>query len=393
MKSLYLSLVLLCFSASMQAQVQNTELKARIYYQEALKLFNQANFEESLEYVQKTEDILGSTNARTLALKVKNLYNLGRFLDAKKQADLFLNRFYSDAADELSSEVMNLYVNIEEAAERQVQEQRRKKLEGERRQREAKEAEERRKRAKELAERERLRKIKLREDERKKALSDLLHPSKLFVWVSPGKFEMGSNKITAKRKFQKVEITQGFYMGIYEVTEDQWQAVMGANPKRTKGSRPARFITWFAVQEFISKLNRLDPIYTYRLPTEAEWEYAARGGQQSRGYKYAGSNSALEVAWYKDNTDRSKDVGKLAPNELGLYDMTGNVYEWCSDWADKNYYRKSIRIDPKGPTYGEKKVVRGGGYARYKCEIGIRAWMEPTTPSGDVGFRLVRVKK
>jgi formylglycine-generating enzyme required for sulfatase activity len=361
MKSLYLSLVLLCFTAGLQAQVQNTELKARIYYQEALKLFNQANFEESLEYVQKAEDLLGGTNPRILVLKVKGLYNVGKFTDAKTQADLFLNSYYTDAADELSSEIMSIYVNIEEAVVKQAEEQ------------------------------------KALEKALVNVLADLQHSSKLFEWVSPGSFQMGSTSgYVDERPVHRVEITQGFYIGKYEVTQAQWQAVMGSNPSKFKGNnRPVENVSWEDAQAFISKLNQLDREYTYRLPTEAEWEYAARGGQQSRGYKYAGSNNLGSVAWYDDNSgNQTHEVGSKAPNELGLYDMCGNVWEWCADWYDEDYYRSSPRQDPRGPSRGSLKVVRGGswGSTSLHSRIALRIRGTPTYKTDGHGFRLLRIK-
>lgn len=138
---------------------------------------------------------------------------------------------------------------------------------------------------------------------------------------------------------------------------------MGSNPSMDKGAkRPVELVSWNDCQKFIKKLNAATG-KTFRLPTEAEWEYAARGGNRSRGYKYAGSNSLDDVAWYAEKNSGlvSRDVATKQPNELGLYDMSGNVFEWCSDWYD--IYSSESQTNPKGPNSGDSRVIRGGGYA------------------------------
>jgi formylglycine-generating enzyme required for sulfatase activity len=130
-----------------------------------------------------------------------------------------------------------------------------------------------------------------------------------------------------------------------------------------------------------------------RLPTEAEWEYAARGGNKNRGYKYAGSNDVDEVAWYDDNSGgKTHPVGIKQPNELGLYDMSGNVWEWCSDWYDSGYYNNSPQRNPQGPSSGSYRVLRGGswGYGDLNCRLANRSRNSPVNTNGDYGFRIVQ---
>ena len=183
-----------------------------------------------------------------------------------------------------------------------------------------------------------------------------------------------------------------YYMGETEVTQALWEAVMGNNPSRWKGDNlPVEQVSWKDVQEFIEKLNRLTRrTFRFRLPTEAEWEYAARGGSKSRGYKYSGSNSIDAVAWYTDNSGNKTHAvkGKQA-NELGLYDMSGNVWEWCSDWYGD--YSSGSQRDPGGPATGSYRVLRGGGWNLNAtcCRVSFRHYLEPDHSTNFRGFRLV----
>ena len=185
------------------------------------------------------------------------------------------------------------------------------------------------------------------------------------VWVEGGIFTMGG---TEEKPRRYVEINEkpahqvtlsGYYIGKYEVTQELWQAVMGNNPSDVKNSpkNPVENITWGDCQKFIVKLNELTG-KCFRLPTEAEWEYAARGGNQSRGYKYSGSNDLDAVAWHDYNDSWTLPVGTKLPNELGLYDMTGNVWEMCQDWYGD--YTNEAQTDPTGPSTGTLRVIRGG---------------------------------
>ena len=209
--------------------------------------------------------------------------------------------------------------------------------------------------------------------------------------VAGGTFQMGSDDSEAdddEKPVHSVTVST-FYMGETEVTQALWKAVMGTNPSNWKGDNlPVECISWNDCQEFIRKLNSLTG-RSFRLPTEAEWEFAARGGNQSNGYKYAGSNSIGSVAWYTDNSGGKTHAvrGKL-PNELGLYDMSGNVWEWCSDWYGS--YGSGSQTNPKGPSSGSNRVLRGGswyGSARY-CRVSDRTYNDPDSRSNLIGFRL-----
>ena len=184
-----------------------------------------------------------------------------------------------------------------------------------------------------------------------------------------------------------------FSIGKYEVTQKLWKAVMGTNPSYFKGDNlPVENVSWYQVQEFIRKLNAKTGKH-YRLPTEAEWEFAARGGNRSRGYIYSGSNDIGTVAWYDGNSgDKTHPVGTKAPNELGIYDMSGNVLEWCQDWYASNYYSKSPSTNPKGPTTGSNRVVRGGGWYGNagRCRVSCRLNFTPGAYYGGLGFRLAQ---
>jgi formylglycine-generating enzyme required for sulfatase activity len=184
-----------------------------------------------------------------------------------------------------------------------------------------------------------------------------------------------------------------FYMGETEVTQALWQAVMGSNPSYFTGNlqRPVEQVSWNTiVNQFIPALNALTG-RTFHLPTEAEWEYAARGGNQSQGFYYAGSNAIGNVAWYSGNSSsQTHSVGTKSPNELGLYDMSGNVWEWCSDWYGN--YSSGSQTNPQGPSTGSDRVVRGGGCLNpaYSCRVsGIRNFSTPDFTGGSLGFRLV----
>lgn len=183
------------------------------------------------------------------------------------------------------------------------------------------------------------------------------------IWVEAGTFTMGRVDTTFSNNSElahKVTLTKNYYIGKTEVTQTLWVAVMGGDPSWFDASKPVSSVSWDDCELFLSKLNTLTDL-NFRLPTEAEWEYAARGGNRSCNYRYSGSNDIDEVAWYKGNSNYTVHaVATKKPNELGVYDMSGNVAEWCSDWYDKNYYKYSPQIDPIGPDNGKIRVKRGG---------------------------------
>ena len=206
------------------------------------------------------------------------------------------------------------------------------------------------------------------------------------VYVEGGTFTMGDTgeqggDVFSDEKPAHSVTLSSYHIGQTEVTQELWEAVMGSNPSEFKGSnRPVECVSWDDCQEFISRLNAKTG-KRFRLPTEAEWEYAARGGSRSRGYKYSGSDNIYDVAWFTQNScdkgSSSPDygthaVGTKLPNELGLYDMTGNVWEWCSDWYGT--YSSSAQSNPTGPSSGSYRVHRGGSWNgnAWRCRVSIR---------------------
>lgn len=211
------------------------------------------------------------------------------------------------------------------------------------------------------------------------------------VFVEGGTFEMGSNFGDSDENPVHSVTLNAFNIGKYEVTQAQWRSLMGSNPSRFTvcDNCPVETVSWVAVQDFIRKLNAQTG-KNYRLPTEAEWEYAAKGGRQSRGYTYSGSNDLASVAWYSDNSgSKTHVVAEKQENELGIYDMTGNVWEWCSDWYGA--YSSSNQINPTGAYSSQFRVLRGGSwyyYANY-CRSANRLWLNPDVNYSNIGFRLV----
>jgi formylglycine-generating enzyme required for sulfatase activity len=234
-----------------------------------------------------------------------------------------------------------------------------------------------------------------------------------FVFVEGGTFTMGSPSTEADHYDDEIQhqvTVSSFYMGQYEVTQAEYEAVMGSNPSNFKGENlPVEQVSWYEAIEYCNKRSiqeGLTPAYKgtgdniscdfkangYRLPTEAEWEYAARGGknQQSLQYLYSGSNNADSVAWYWDNSGgKTHPVGTKTANSLGLYDMSGNVWEWCWDWYGS--YSTTSQTDPTGAASGYNRVSHGGSWRHdaQRLRSACRDGNSPSNRDYDLGFRLV----
>lgn len=215
------------------------------------------------------------------------------------------------------------------------------------------------------------------------------------VKVEGGTFTMGATKDQGsnnsnQRPTHKVSLST-FYIGETEVTQELWQAVMGNNPSKFKGAKlPVENVSWNDCQQFIAKLNKLTG-RRFRLPTEAEWEFAARGGNSSKGYKFAGSNNPDNVAWHQGNSgNKPHNVGTKKANELGIYDMSGNVWEWCQDWFGS--YSSNAQTNPKGPSSGTDHLNRGGAWCHESkfAPVFFRGSSgKPDRKVDNLGFRLV----
>ena len=239
-----------------------------------------------------------------------------------------------------------------------------------------------------------------------------VHPDSLnieMIFVEGGCYMMGNDNMNFDEKPAHEVCIDDFYIGKYEVTQKQWKKIMGKNTSYNKCDNcPVECVNWLDVQEFIAKLNQKTGM-NYRLPTEAEWEYAARGGSKRiKYYEYCGSNNIEGVAWFWKNSGerplikdldwhilehnkcRTHEVGTKQANVLGIFDMSGNVWEWCSDWYSSSYYSKSGRINPQGPISGANHVFKGGGWYSTPdhCRISNRSKWEPKIRDADLGFRL-----
>jgi formylglycine-generating enzyme required for sulfatase activity len=229
------------------------------------------------------------------------------------------------------------------------------------------------------------------------------------VFVKGGTFQMGSEDGYGNEKPIHSVTVSDFHIGKYEVTQKEWRAIMGTNPSHFKDcdNCPVEEVSWNDAQEYIKKLNTKTG-KNHRLPTEAEWEYAARGGNQSNDYKYAGTNDESNLYRYANFADKNINyswsiktqddgykntapVGSYQPNELGIYDMSGNVSEWCSDWYGSDYYKNSSSNNPKGANSGSYRVLRGGAwyYLPAYCRFAIRGSNTPTNRNNNIGFRVV----
>ena len=218
-----------------------------------------------------------------------------------------------------------------------------------------------------------------------------------FVLIPSGSFIMGSNPHVEKgfsneRPQRKVVISKPFYLGKYEVTQDQWLVVMGSNPSKFKGrTNPVERVSWDETQEFIKRLSAMEGHNRYRLPTEAEWEYAARAGSSSAYFFGDDKNALSEHAWYNGNAGgTTHPVGLKRPNAWGLYDVYGNVWEWVADWYEWEYDANSPVTDPTGPSSSSGRVDRGGGWGSGAglCRSAVRARGAPDLRLNNIGFRL-----
>jgi len=218
-----------------------------------------------------------------------------------------------------------------------------------------------------------------------------------FRLVQPGKFMMGSTGNEKDRDTDEIQhevvISKAFYMGVTEVTQAQFKEVMGTNPSNWKGENlPVERVTWNEAKEFCEKLSEKDPNMTYRLPTEAEWEYACRAGTDTWCYwgNDLNHNMIDQYAFYKKNSGfQTNEVGQKKPNLWGLYDMSGNVWEWCWDW-DGTYPGTST--DYRGPASGSYRIQRGGSWGSVagSLQVGYRDYGNTDSDSGSLGFRIVR---
>ncbi len=223
------------------------------------------------------------------------------------------------------------------------------------------------------------------------------------VRVTGGTFMMGNNSYSWCYPSHEVTLSD-FSIGQIEVTQELWLAVMGVNPSWFCSAdgyeddlmRPVEEVNWYHCRDFILKLNRLTG-RTFRLPTEAEWEFAARGGNKSKGYLYAGSDDLSKVGWFEQNIPSQEEgtegygtqrVGLKRPNELGLYDMSGNVSEWCQDWYSD--FSSEPQVNPAGPATGDRRVIRGGSWHHdaFNNEIQNRMGTHPGYSYANLGLRL-----
>ena len=222
-----------------------------------------------------------------------------------------------------------------------------------------------------------------------------------FVWIGPGVFQMGSDTGRSDESPRhEVEISRGFWLGKYEITQGQWEAVMGTEPWSgwdivVDPSYPAVIISWGEVHEFIGRLNAAAGEELYRLPTEAEWEYACRAETTTRWSFGDDEDKLTDHAWYLGNnypTEGAKAVGGKSPNPWGLHDMHGNVWEWVQDWYDEEYYNSSPRLDPQGPTSGLGRVIRGGHFGHVDgVRSAYRQFYPPGSRSYTIGVRLLKM--
>ncbi len=341
------------------------------HYQQGNKAFKQEKWEEALEYYNEAQKLHqnGYTPTReTIRAKIDDCNEEINAADYLKRADKCeQQQNYAEAIKQLQAAI-KLKPELSETLNPRI-----KQLQD--------------KAAKEEAKREKEEKAK-----REGYIETAFGLNLVMKPVEGGTFMMGSSKGLDREKPPHTVTVGDFYMAAYPITQAQWQAVMGNNPSHFKGDDlPVETVSWHDAQDFLEKLSRQTG-KAYRLPTEAEWEYAARGGKQRKGYQYAGSDNIEEVAWYSENSGKkTQPVGQKKPNELGLYDMSGNVWEWCNDWYDENYYANSPQDNPRGAVLGSDRVLRGGSWFGnpQSCRVAYRDNYTPGPWINFIGFRLV----
>jgi formylglycine-generating enzyme required for sulfatase activity len=214
-----------------------------------------------------------------------------------------------------------------------------------------------------------------------------------FAWIPPGSFQMGGNGQDSEKPLHTVTLTKGFYLGVTPVTQAQWEWVTGSGNRPstfTGDDRPVDNVSWNDCQVFCESMRGVTgkPI---RLPTEAEWEYACRAGTTTDYYCGTGVEALKKVGWYEGNSNgQTQPVGKKAPNEWGLLDLHGNVWEWCQDWFGAEYYRESDERDPQGPEHGDYRVCRGGSWQNDPgwCRATARGFADATGRHPTYGVRV-----
>ena len=395
-------------------------------YWVALAYMKCGNFEKAEETIVKLGYFLQYPDADSLLLSAVSTYSVigielaKGFVDAivPEQCSLllypFIKALFLEISPERASEVSlknenckfytDYIVSLETPEEKEVrrkpEEEKKRKAEEEARR---KAEEEKKRKAEEEARRkaEEEKKRKAEEEARRKAFVTknftVRGVSFTMVAVAGGTFNMGSDdrEVWFWKKTAHSVTLGDYYIGETEVTQALWQAVMGNNPSFFKGSNnPVECVSYNNCKDFINKLNtllagQLPAGRKFRLPTEAEWEFAARGGNKGKNnnYKYSGSNSIDAVAWYRDNSNKqTHPVKQKQPNELGIYDMTGNVWEWCNDWYEN--YPTVSRTNPQGPSSGSYRVLRGGSWHGGAVDCSDRNNNIPENCSNNFGLRL-----
>ena len=336
---------------------------AKSEYLMAEKLFNQGDYSGAINHAQKAKGLLGKSNSRIEYLLTNAYHGRGDYGKAMASLEEFFNVTPESLSDtEEYSKMVSLYSELELLLQKQQE-----KLEA-------------------IAEKKR------KDEATKKVVSSIL--SQQMIPVPGGCFKMGNNSFfsadDADEKPAHKVCLNSFSIGKYEVTQSLWTAVMENNPSGTKGDTfPVTEVGWGDVQQFLQELNRLTNRH-YRLPTEAEWEYAARSAGKKE--KYSGGNKPDLVGWHQENSGNNVHaVGQKAANGLGLYDMSGNVWEWCQDWNSKAYYKHSPGNNPTGPSSGKRRSIRGGAFNKKTTVIRTvnRARQTPNKYANTLGFRLV----